>query len=78
MRCYPVITTMRVIAKIMIIAMLRGIAMLTKRCTNLNEFSAKPLVHVSIEGTEINDKIRGGDGNDIISGEDGRRYSTRT
>ena len=40
--------------------------------SNPNEFSAKPLVHVSIEGTEINDKIRGGDGNDIISGEDGQ------
>ena len=40
--------------------------------SNPNEFSTKPLVHVSIEGTEINDKIRGGDGNDIISGEDGQ------
>jgi len=39
--------------------------------SNINEFSAKPLVHVSIEGTEINDKIRGGDGNDLMSGEDG-------
>ena len=27
--------------------------------SNLNEFVAKPLVHVSIEGTEINDKIVG-------------------
>ena len=40
--------------------------------SNLNEFTAKPLVHVSIEGTEINDKIRGGDGNDLMSGEDGQ------
>ena len=39
--------------------------------TNPNEFVVKPLVHVSIEGTEINDKIRGGSGDDSISGEDG-------
>ena len=40
--------------------------------SNINEFAAKPLVHVSIEGTEINDKIRGGGGNDLMSGEDGK------
>ena len=37
----------------------------------MNEFVAKPLVHVSIEGTEINDKIRGGTGDDTISGREG-------
>jgi Ca2+-binding RTX toxin-like protein len=39
--------------------------------SKLNEFAPKPLVHVSIQGTEINDKIRGGNGDDFISGEDG-------
>ena len=39
--------------------------------SNLNEFVSKPLVHVSIEGTEINDKIRGGTGDDTISGGEG-------
>ncbi len=39
--------------------------------SNVNEFAAKPRVHVFIEGTEINDKIRGGTGDDTISGEEG-------
>ncbi len=39
--------------------------------SQVNEFPEKPLVHVSIEGTEINDKIRGGPGDDTISGEEG-------
>lgn len=39
--------------------------------SNLNEFTPKPIVHVSIKGTEINDKIRGGNGNNFISGEEG-------
>ncbi len=39
--------------------------------SDINEDVPKPLVHVSITGTEISDKIRGGNGNDIISGGDG-------
>ena len=38
---------------------------------NVNDTAAKPIVHVSIEGTEINDKLRGGPGDDTISGEKG-------
>jgi hypothetical protein len=34
--------------------------------SNVNDFAAKPIVHVSIEGTELNDKIRGGTGDDTI------------
>ena len=36
--------------------------------SNLNNSVSKPLVHVSITGTEISDKIRGGSGNDIDFG----------
>ena len=39
--------------------------------SNVNDFAAKPIVHVSIEETELNDKIRGGTGDDTISGEEG-------
>ncbi|HET8794350.1 MAG TPA: calcium-binding protein [Nitrososphaeraceae archaeon] len=39
--------------------------------TSNNEFVDRPLVHVSIQGTEINDKLRGGNGDDTLTGEDG-------
>ena len=38
---------------------------------DINKVGPKPIIHVSITGTEISDKIRGGSGNDIISGEEG-------
>jgi RTX calcium-binding nonapeptide repeat (4 copies) len=38
--------------------------------SDINKVVAKPLVHVSITGTEISDKIRGGKGN-YINGGDG-------